>query len=244
MSLKYILITEKRLKIKNKILHKDGLQPKRPYSTVPECGFSLCRLKIRHGKIKQKGHGDKMGAYNAFLQGDYWKNFRAETIKKRGGKCERCDTTKNLVVHHITYKTLGNERPEDVLVLCHSCHEKEHMKNKNSKHRFNRYGFTNYFRSIQKILFELSESELFFLVNAADYLYWDTGQMLRKRTKKPIKYKDLLKILGWNKVKMNKVIKSLKEKELLSNGKDGRGYFIPEHMFRSKYSKYNKKPKK
>lgn len=67
-------------------------------------------------------------SYSDFLNSIFWKEKREWIIKCKGSKCERCNSIKNLVVHHIHYETLGNESSKDVLVLCKECHNKEHLK--------------------------------------------------------------------------------------------------------------------
>ena len=54
-----------------------------------------------------------------------WKVQRAQALARAGYKCQACsrrDTT--LDVHHNTYENYGDERPEDLVVLCRSCHQK------------------------------------------------------------------------------------------------------------------------
>lgn len=188
---------------------------------------------------KKKGYGEKMSAYNVYLQGDHWKNFREKTIKERK-KCEHCGTEKNLIVHHKSYLNLGSEKPEDVLVLCDDCHREVHEKAHSGKARFNTYGFSNYFKNIERLVDELSESEVYFLVKLSNCIDWDEGQLLYKRDRRPVKYADLEKIMSYSSNKLNKVIKSLKEKQILYNGKAG--YYISEKMYKGK-NKFKTKDK-
>jgi hypothetical protein len=37
-------------------------------------------------------------------------------------KCQVCNSPHNPEVHHRTYKRLGDERPNDLIVLCSDCH--------------------------------------------------------------------------------------------------------------------------
>ncbi len=53
--------------------------------------------------------------------------------KRAHGKCERCGkkySRRNWEahVHHLTYERLGDERLDDVRVLCLECHGKQHPK--------------------------------------------------------------------------------------------------------------------
>jgi 5-methylcytosine-specific restriction endonuclease McrA len=62
--------------------------------------------------------------YRAYLQSDIWKQKRNQVLKRADGKCERC---KAIIfdpdVHHLTYDRVGgNERLDDLIVLCFPCH--------------------------------------------------------------------------------------------------------------------------
>jgi len=53
----------------------------------------------------------------------HWKQLKEQFTKK--GRCAACgDTDENVeyVLHHKHYRNAGNERPEDVEVLCRNCH--------------------------------------------------------------------------------------------------------------------------
>lgn len=65
--------------------------------------------------------------YRRYLKSAKWKNFKRILIKERGHKCQDCgEKYRPLDGHHITYERLFNELPEDVRLLCHQCHMKEH----------------------------------------------------------------------------------------------------------------------
>ena len=58
-----------------------------------------------------------------------WKNKRKEIFQILGKVCSKCGNTKHLQVHHKYYlpNVLPWDYPNDAfLVLCQSCHEKEH----------------------------------------------------------------------------------------------------------------------
>jgi 5-methylcytosine-specific restriction endonuclease McrA len=58
-----------------------------------------------------------------------WKRLRSEVIEQRGNRCEQCvQEDVALVLHHLHYKTIGNEQPEDVQLLCSDCHERADEK--------------------------------------------------------------------------------------------------------------------
>lgn len=64
--------------------------------------------------------------YAEYLQSKHWKHTRTAAIERAGGACQLCNRTAQLHVHHRTYERLGEELPEDLTVLCKSCHERFH----------------------------------------------------------------------------------------------------------------------
>ena len=67
-------------------------------------------------------------SYDNFLASDWWKMKREAIFEAKGKKCEICGSKFRVEIHHKTYQHLGNERLDDVLVVCHSCHSKIHKK--------------------------------------------------------------------------------------------------------------------
>jgi len=67
--------------------------------------------------------------YKKYIQSEIWRSFRNRIFKKRGFKCELCDSKKNLQLHHITYERIGKEDENDVIILCQECHKKAHENN-------------------------------------------------------------------------------------------------------------------
>ena len=71
--------------------------------------------------------GNRRVDYYEYIQSPAWK-AKAEVAKKAAGYCcQVCNHGKDegarLEAHHRTYKRLGHERPEDITVLCDTCHE-------------------------------------------------------------------------------------------------------------------------
>jgi len=66
--------------------------------------------------------------YKEYLQTEHWKNIRKKVLAKARYKCQLCNNKNNLHVHHNTYENRGNERLEDLIVLCEDCHTKFHIK--------------------------------------------------------------------------------------------------------------------
>jgi len=64
--------------------------------------------------------------YTDYLQTAHWRETRKRKLMAVGCKCERCNNYRNLEVHHLTYDRLGDERMDDLEVLCPDCHRKAH----------------------------------------------------------------------------------------------------------------------
>jgi 5-methylcytosine-specific restriction endonuclease McrA len=86
-----------------------------------ECGEPV--LERAKGYHFFNGRNDFPDRYQERIASTEWKLFRRTVIEQRGNRCERCsrdDTT--LVLHHLHYRSLGNEQPEDVELICSECH--------------------------------------------------------------------------------------------------------------------------
>lgn len=68
--------------------------------------------------------------YQEYLESTKWKEFRKKAFEHYGRKCNKCQTTKNLQIHHLHYNNIFNEKLEDVRVLCKYHHEETHGINK------------------------------------------------------------------------------------------------------------------
>lgn len=68
--------------------------------------------------------------YKEYLSTPYWKVVRKLKLRRANYKCELCNSSENLNVHHKTYKHKGTEicHLEDLIVLCQKCHAKFHDK--------------------------------------------------------------------------------------------------------------------
>jgi hypothetical protein len=61
--------------------------------------------------------------YQKHINSAQWKNTRQVLFKMRGRKCEKCDATTDLEVHHLTYERFGHESEKDLQILCPPHHE-------------------------------------------------------------------------------------------------------------------------
>lgn len=71
--------------------------------------------------------------YAAYLESNAWKRMRAVMLEKAGGRCQVCNRDRRLNVHHRTYERIGNEIPDDLIVLCEPCHKLFHENGRLAK---------------------------------------------------------------------------------------------------------------
>lgn len=62
----------------------------------------------------------------SYLQSAEWQNLKKQRLTIAQHKCEYCDSTHNLHLHHVTYERLTQELLSDVVILCKSCHQRQH----------------------------------------------------------------------------------------------------------------------
>jgi len=82
----------------------------------------LKKIYRKHSKQKIKSTLD----YKTYIKSEIWKLVVARIKKQRNNSCEICGNKKYLQVHHLTYKNLGQEKDEDLQLLCGACHMKQH----------------------------------------------------------------------------------------------------------------------
>lgn len=64
--------------------------------------------------------------YAKYIKSKEWKEKSKKFIDSVGC-CEKCNSTKKLGCHHITYDNLGNETIKDIKVWCWPCHKQHHI---------------------------------------------------------------------------------------------------------------------
>lgn len=70
--------------------------------------------------------GAKRVAYEFYLRSPEWRKRRDTALRLAGFRCQRCQSKRELQVHHKTYERLGEELDDDLEALCRSCHEGHH----------------------------------------------------------------------------------------------------------------------
>jgi 5-methylcytosine-specific restriction endonuclease McrA len=63
--------------------------------------------------------------YEAYMGSPPWRSVRA-LVLERDRACLACKRTTDLHVHHLHYRTLGQETGKELITLCLLCHKLEH----------------------------------------------------------------------------------------------------------------------
>lgn len=70
---------------------------------------------------------ERRAEYKAYLASPLWQEKRKVALERAEHRCQLCNRTKQLDVHHRTYERFGGEElPGDLTVLCRGCHEHFH----------------------------------------------------------------------------------------------------------------------
>jgi hypothetical protein len=66
--------------------------------------------------------------YNQYLQSEHWKDLKERYWKSKlnNFRCYACGNIGKLQLHHRTYRRIGHERLNDMILLCADCHKETH----------------------------------------------------------------------------------------------------------------------
>lgn len=82
----------------------------------------------RNKRLKELGYS----SYQEYLKSEDWQNIKIEWEKrkiknpKHWGKCQICETTERLVLHHLKYGKVEKLTFSKFMTLCNSCHNEVH----------------------------------------------------------------------------------------------------------------------
>ena len=81
-------------------------------------------------RLKKELWNSPKEKYARYLTSDKWKAMRIKALERAKYRCQVCNSASKLQVHHRVYRGFGNEKPEDLTVLCEKCHKlyEEHKK--------------------------------------------------------------------------------------------------------------------
>lgn len=74
-----------------------------------------------------KGRNKTNHKYIDYLNSIEWKTKRDLVLLRENNKCQTCNNTSNLHIHHWTYVRIFKEELSDLYCLCSECHNKLHQ---------------------------------------------------------------------------------------------------------------------
>ena len=102
-----------------------GVNPK--WRICVSCrAFRELDLELLRKKPGERLTAAHRAAYAAYLRTPQWRERRARALKRARNKCSLCSSKRRLEAHHRTYVRIGQERDEDIVVICSSCHGHHH----------------------------------------------------------------------------------------------------------------------
>lgn len=73
--------------------------------------------------------------YENYIHSNAWRSRRKQALRIGHNRCDICGSTTSLQVHHLTYKHLGHELDNELVVLCALCHRKVHNQQARKKYK-------------------------------------------------------------------------------------------------------------
>ena len=72
--------------------------------------------------------------YKDFLKSPYWLIVKQKVLSRDKYRCSKCGHNRFLQIHHLTYKNhlYEHKNLQDLIIVCKTCHEKEHGLKKNT----------------------------------------------------------------------------------------------------------------
>jgi 5-methylcytosine-specific restriction endonuclease McrA len=76
--------------------------------------------------LEERQRAARKARHRAYLRSREWRARRKDALAVAGGRCQDCGASRDLHVHHLTYKRYGRELSRDLRVLCSGCHRRRH----------------------------------------------------------------------------------------------------------------------
>ena len=95
--------------------------------------------------------GEKCNTYNEYLRSNHWQHikYRYYFVSKLQKSCFVCGSFNERNLHHGTYKRVGNENMQDLIVLCKKHHKETHVLFKEDPN-VNQCGLWKAYKKIRK----------------------------------------------------------------------------------------------
>lgn len=76
--------------------------------------------------VAVSGTDEWWGVYGAYLKSPEWRALRGQVLERAASRCEDCGEAVATQVHHLSYRRVGDEQPDDLRALCNRCHDRRH----------------------------------------------------------------------------------------------------------------------
>lgn len=86
---------------------------------------SMCNPPL-DSKPKDKPRRKRFKDYGTYMRSKEWRITRQDAIRTHLGQCDVCGAKDGLRVSHKHYRTLYEESPDDLDVLCADCHDNKY----------------------------------------------------------------------------------------------------------------------
>jgi len=126
--------------LKTMKLHAENVDPNQLPAYRPElCARNRARWDLwqqQRGAALERAEAQSdqrnsewWSVYNAYLRSEAWSAKRSHVIKRSKGRCEGCAIVPGQHVHHLSYKSAGDEFLFELVHVCEPCHERWHLVN-------------------------------------------------------------------------------------------------------------------
>ena len=78
---------------------------------------------VKYQEERQQKNAEWFEWYSEYLQTPKWHDKRDRVLRRDLHLCQACLKRKATVVHHKTYKHVGEEPLFDLISMCHECHD-------------------------------------------------------------------------------------------------------------------------
>lgn len=104
-----------------------NLEAQRQYEAARARLKPRSKAKKRKKKKQRRVKFVAKTGYQKYLRSEWWRGRRLKALEYAGRRCERCQSTRRLEVHHRNYHRLFGELDVDLEVLCRDCHAGHHF---------------------------------------------------------------------------------------------------------------------
>lgn len=87
------------------------------------CFFSdIYLIRVQKNSSDRRAEPLKSIPYRKYLTSEHWDDIRTRAYERARYRCQVCNGQESLNAHHRTYDRVGQERDDDITVLCAECH--------------------------------------------------------------------------------------------------------------------------